>query len=1127
MAWVPNIFKMPDKFLIIGILVLIIIYWSFSTKEGFTTGTYSTIEQAAANTLRDAKVNRVGDKANELAASENPITPSYSVGSTATIVRPARAVPVGVAESVGNFARQLGVAALNIPTYLADATGLLRQTTPSSVISPRIDDENSFLGMVKFCKDWGASNMDRPFDNAKFNENCGMCVTSGSLVDGTSYPAGGNPFGVLVYQQDKQQFWNEKSNNNYSFTHPIPSVNSAICVGAQTKNEPGASPSLAISQDEYDLYKRRSDCAKNGYGTPENPTGCGKCVIGTTVTESTPFSWIDLSGGYKSTSVYLWGRGSATVRIDGVSKGTKTLSTTDASIYDMGKVKEAQTFEIEVNSPTQDPIVYGAIYSNTPNGTGYALAVDEFVERDDATGRLPRYGSAITKNILDRPGVISYQMKPGVGLKTFKIKGPFPLTFVDTDQLASFDCPNGPFVLDADFDTGNPCANPPGQGPDRGYTDACLRKLILDGGCSTDGTWYSNIGNDTDLFRNDYGGSTAGNISSALNILKNKYTVASLTPVRKRQLFTDNSGEYVNYMRKCYNSDISSPCDEYVIGGTPNKECLNYLYTNNSSQPISDIIGSAYDGNQYGAGTTAYPYCQSAGSLNPASDAGATALINAVKAENEDKSDLHAVQNYLKDIYFKSTSDSYDIFLPSSLDHGSYEKYVQCIGTTDLAQVPTRPIVTAVSNTNNKVTVTWSSSVNVANPRAAITKYTVNGEDLGTITSKTYDVISSQNPTKQTYTVIAINIMGPSAAGTKEFMPYLLDGTELENNICVGYNRHKSLADGNGGSKSGALIMENDSTNCHYCPTVGQIASYGNCSYGSKPVYKYYQIPNGGCGTTQDGTTTDNCTSCSNPSYNSDDANGYRTWHSMSTNENGSCKETLSANGCTPNFTANSPGQCGYSFTCNRASEPAYDSEDYFGWYFGDEYGKKPRWTYEAKDAINMSQCGDVTYPSGPNGGRSLCSKRSPRYCSPGGCGENTPDCKPAEVVTASTTTSAATASTTTTAPPTIQVCVLNNSTFNACSESDGTLHTYKYKCTTVNCDECTSEFISSTCPQNGDCGSRNPGKCNYVAPATPSCPNNGVSSDPNSCPGCQMPYQDDNGCWRCDSCLQSWGGMS
>jgi hypothetical protein len=689
--------------------------------------------------------DKANDRANPLASSQTPLR---------------NVIPTGINEGAAASLRQMNQIALNIPTADANGQGTFSQTTPTNMVSPRIDNEGSFLGMVKFCKDHAAANNDRPFDDPRFNENCGMCVTSGTLIDKTTFDtnSGSKAMGVLVYQNDKKQFLKEKDDNKYPFTRAIPSLNSATCFGAIKGSD--ASPALAINQADYDKFRKRSACI-HGSASAES---CGTCMTNNTK------SWIDMAGGFKTVTMLLWGSGNAKVSIGGNVVGQKGLSLTTAASFALGLVPEDTPVQIEVNpsSPSsasssappapQVPIsLYGAIYATTPSGGEYRLAIDDFLEMDAATGSFPRAGLPRTFRV-SQGDVSCVELKPQPGKTKLTVTGPFPLTFVDSDQLASYDCPVGPYIMNDTnvglFSTTDRCLNPKGQSIDN-YTDGCLRATLTSAGCSTDGTWYG----DLDLLRQDYKGKSTAEMKTGIDT---------------------NSRRDKAFMLKCFNQDLSTPCDPYLpssasagggAGGIPNQACMTYLYTNQSA--ASDFVGAAYSGTPYiqNPSGTQLPFCQSAGSLNPASAAGLAQLQSAAQSY-KGTTGIPAVKSYLTDVFTKATGT-----LPQNLPDakgGRYDSWGACIGTA--VQVATAPGTITVTATpgNRTADISWTTPDTGG---VTITGYAVTYSPLesgGTVTStgtNSATITGLRNAVTYTVSVVANNIMGGSTPGSTTVRP--------------------------------------------------------------------------------------------------------------------------------------------------------------------------------------------------------------------------------------------------------------------------------------------------------------------------------------------------------------------
>jgi hypothetical protein len=295
-------------------------------------------------------------------------------------------------------------------------------------------------------------------------------------------------------------------------------------------------------------------------------------------------AWVDLSGGFKTSNMLLWGYGSATVTIAGVKSASQTLSmdTSKPCQYELGIVNEGSLIEIEIIVPAtakEVPYVYGAVYAANPDGSVYRFSIDDFLEKDLETGVFPRTGLPKTFKVKGTD-LSCEQLKPRPKKTSLKVQGAFPLTFVDSEQLAATDCPSSPLTLDPDdtgiFTTTDPCLNPPRQGPDD-YTDNCLRKTLSDGGCSTSGSWYD----DLDTMRDDYLAKSVTQMRNDFSIKNSKYV--GQTPTKTKTEYLKSPEAYKKYMMSCYGKDTATPCDKFISGGTPDQACLSYLYTNASS----------------------------------------------------------------------------------------------------------------------------------------------------------------------------------------------------------------------------------------------------------------------------------------------------------------------------------------------------------------------------------------------------------------------------------------------------------------------------------------------------------------------------------------------------------------
>jgi hypothetical protein len=605
--------------LILGILVIVVTvyYWRFGGVSGFEG--FETIE------------DKVKNRFNPLAQGQDPLTNP--------------AMPIGIEEALASKLTTINEVALNVPKLMANGAGSYTQVAPTDPISPRVDNENSYLGLIQMCKTKGTGNT--PFSDPAFAANCGMCLTSGSLKTGEKF---NYPTGVLIYSEDKTTAINQQKSNGYAFPRVIPSLDSAVCQGATRSDD--SQPVLAITQKDFDAFRKRKNC-RDSHGLGNE---CAQCI------SNKETSWIPASGGTQPITLWLWGSGSVIVTLGGqaVAGGDSAkplLLANDKGLQiPLGKAPEGTSLNVRVTQTSVDgPYLYGAITSMTPANKLYKLPIDRFMEKDTLSGSFPRRGSPLYFSEIKAACV---KLLPQANKTMMAVDGFLPLTFVEPDQLASFDCPASPFVstqASAEIMVDDPCLNPRGQGP-KNYTDECMRQTILAAGCSTNGTWYKNLPepNDRNFERSFY-----------TNVLR-----------WVNEIF----GETVPAVSMgCRGLDISSPCDDFLYGGVPDQACMNYLYTNESEG--NKRIGRTYNGSPAtftSMNKRQIQFCQSGGSLNPTNANGLAALQEKARVGYNGSTGIEAIRKYLSDVFTKATSNL-DANVADS-NGGRRDSWALCIG---------------------------------------------------------------------------------------------------------------------------------------------------------------------------------------------------------------------------------------------------------------------------------------------------------------------------------------------------------------------------------------------------------------------------------------------------------------
>ncbi len=598
--------------ILLTILSIVITLWFVTNglKEGFITET------------------DLQDRANPLAIQQNPLRNPVA--------------QAGISVEEANALRTLSQAALNIPTATPTGTGSFIFSEPRDPISPRLDTETSLLGMVEFCKKRGKE--PNPFSDFKFNANCGMCLTSGSLITGEVFDS---PTGVFLPDRDKVKANTIAQNNGYPFPRVIPSLQAATCKGASTGED--SLPVLAIDQKSYEQFKKRMDCKENS----QVGNDCGVCNT------NKQFSWIDPKGNLKPVKLSFYGQGSIYLKINGEGvRAAEPLSETTPVIFNFKTLPEGSIFifECKKENSVEGPFVYGVLESSNPNGTPFRIALEKIIDTDIVTGSTPKRGN--TRYFTQEKLMLSKMIPAGNGDRLV-LGGKIPFTFVEADQLATFDCP-GPYITQkasAELLIDDPCLRPSNQVPGA-YTKECLQQKVLDAGCTSEGNW----------FKNPLAIAGNMNLGSFLNFLRDKKKLSD------PQTSLDCSGE-----------DIRTPCDEFIGKDTvPSTKCIQYLYKNSSEK--NRRLGRTYKSN------TSYTsldgktlqFCQPEGSLNPENPNGLAELTSAAGGYKGYKG-IEAIRQYLSDTFDKAIS-SLDINTPDAKG-GKKDSFMKCFGR-NIADAP-------------------------------------------------------------------------------------------------------------------------------------------------------------------------------------------------------------------------------------------------------------------------------------------------------------------------------------------------------------------------------------------------------------------------------------------------------
>ena len=524
----------------------------------------------------------VQDRVNQLAANTNPSkNPAAPIGITVEEANKLRQMSIVGLNSYGQHETSQGGIAMSMPGNYMEGF-----TTLDTALSVPISDEKSMLAIEKYCKDKDVTT--DPFGDAKFNENCGVCMSSGAFTGTptTSTTQFDGPKGVLVYKADKDRANARKLANNYKYARAMPSLRRAVCTGATSQDDDSVTPTLAIDSDMYRDVIGRVRCQKNQVYVPDK--SCGKCMADTNV-----WSYIQHppNGTVQGLELQLVGNGKVTITVKGAATTSvnTTLSSTPLivplSIYTgapgSSAVQEGDAFIISVQAAaataaTAAPFIGGLLKGTNADGTIYLQELYNTVLLDYMnSGNSVRTGT--TSLFVSGLNVRVKKMVPKNPLpetaEKMRLVCEVPFTFIDysdgKNNIAYYDCKKGPYVTTTGHDNillSDECT---GQSPGK-YSEDCKRKIILDAGCSSAGSWWTN-GLPPDAI--------TGTKEEIKEWIRGRQGTANTVPA---------------VAVGCYGiTSVATPCDSFGPDNRPSDACLAYLYKNTSEKSAN--IGKAYD----------------------------------------------------------------------------------------------------------------------------------------------------------------------------------------------------------------------------------------------------------------------------------------------------------------------------------------------------------------------------------------------------------------------------------------------------------------------------------------------------------------------------------------------------
>ncbi len=509
----------------------------------------------------------------------------------------------------------------------------------------------------------GISKEINESETLKFDEVCGVCLTSGVDEDGKPFTG---RRGMLVDPSVVEGAKKEQRD----FSYPFPRVGPSLGKCEGSPNE----PSFAIDEATLNLYTKRMDCMKK----KEVGGNCGLCY------ENDTYTYVDDKVLRNTVSLVLMGLGLCRiiVRNADVKKNIVLSNKTPVSVplilsqqvwtFDTSRrrwelqtrvspILEGDQFQVEVlqdpSQPDEIPVVYGYLSSQNPNGGKFALPLNLIVSTDITSGTTPNKTGGFYQ--FPENGVEVARMRPGSNGNKMILQGEIPFTFVQSSEFAALDCPAAPFQTKSKslqrIATDQPCYAR-GSGPGA-YNEACLRERILDAGCTNGGDLYKN--------------------PSVLNFKIQNLETLQVDKTQKQTLsqITTFLGEIARSdlvkapeTKLCSGRSISSACDFFtknptlklqtVLTGSDRsrasaaQQCLSYLYNNKGANaPGLNSIGPTYDGmTQYQNINAARDklYCLPEGELNPdRSNASLMELARIYDMGYGGKSGIDGVKKYL------------------------------------------------------------------------------------------------------------------------------------------------------------------------------------------------------------------------------------------------------------------------------------------------------------------------------------------------------------------------------------------------------------------------------------------------------------------------------------------------
>ena len=585
-------------------------------------------------------------------------------------------IPVGSSQTTIKDKQELTNAALG--SYKAEFSPNASQTLIlrnfENQFKARSDDKSSLFEAIKFCRETGKA--PDPFNaisqdgNFKFNEICGVCISSGIDEEGNRFR---KPQGMLLDPDARDMALEEQEAKGWAFARVKPAI--GTCEGAPNQ------PVFATNQQDLDRYGARAFCINNK--TLGGQHSCALCYESDNVYSSVPDKTLR-----NPISLVVQGTGRCIVKVKDKTVADKMLSESSPATLELVDSKEGDTFIVQVEAVQGSQVptnVYGYMMSKTPKDGLFTMPLNLVVTIDDETTASPSKSGGF-HNFADI-GLGVAKMRPGAGKTTMRLRGVVPFSFVQSGELSAMDCLEAPYQRLASsasaFATDQPCfakGSKPGE-----YNEACLRQRILDAGCTNAGTLYQNP---KQLNTKNGAKQTLADIYATLQDIADKDMVE---PEATKQ---------------CTGRQIQTPCDPFIekagtlkfgtsLRGTNQtmatqaQQCLSYLYNNRGAAEKArpPRVGPTYSGlvtyanNQKEVKNI---YCLPEGKLNPDKEtSGRDTLARVADTGYSGRLGVDAVKAYLND----QLSIATDMTRNGNADPERKAAILNCFGT-DFKNLP-------------------------------------------------------------------------------------------------------------------------------------------------------------------------------------------------------------------------------------------------------------------------------------------------------------------------------------------------------------------------------------------------------------------------------------------------------